>query len=88
MSRRNKKSRYGIRRPRTQKSATLGQSIAAFCKSEGVGRSTFYAWEQRGVAPEVLRPAGPRGWARITPEALAAWRARFTSQPPSAGPTG
>jgi len=80
MSRRNKKSRYGIRRPRAQHSATLGQSIASFCEEEGIGRSTFYVWEQKGIAPEVLRPAGPKGWARITAEAKARWKTRFTTQ--------
>ena len=78
--RKKKKSSPDIRRPRNQHSATLGQSIASFCEEEGIGRSTFYVWEQKGIAPEVLRPAGPKGWTRITPEAKAAWRARFTSQ--------
>jgi hypothetical protein len=87
MSRRNKnKSRNGTRRPRKQVSASLGQSISSFCKEEGVGRATFYAWEKRGCAPEVLRPAGAHGWTRITPEAKAAWLARLTGAPVPAEP--
>ena len=78
--RKKKKSSPDCRRPRNQHSATLGQSIASFCKEEGIGRSTFYVWEKRGIAPEVLRPAGPRGWARITPEAKDRWKTRFTTQ--------
>jgi hypothetical protein len=74
------RNKQPVSRPRKAHSSTLGQSIQSFCEEEGIGRSTFYVWEQKGIAPEVLRPAGPKGWARITPEAKAAWRIKFSGQ--------
>jgi len=76
--RKKKKSSPDIRRPRNQHSATLGQSIASFCEEEGIGRSTFYVWEQKGIAPEVLRPTGPRQPSKINDIVQSLGRKRIT----------
>ena len=30
-------------------------SIAQFCKAHGIGRTTFWAWSQRRIAPKVTK---------------------------------
>jgi hypothetical protein len=65
-----------------RRSRLLGLSVTEFCREENVSRSTFYEWMKRGLAPALLQPRGPGGWSRITPEAVAAWRARFASSSP------
>jgi transposase-like protein len=68
-------------RRRRQISNTLGLSISEFCRQENVSRTTFYEWVKQGRAPDLLRPSGPGGWSRVTPEAVAAWRNKFSGQP-------
>jgi hypothetical protein len=60
-------------------SLTLGLSVKEFCKQEHIGRSTFYEWVKLGRAPELLQPGGPGSWTRITPEAVARWREKFSA---------
>jgi hypothetical protein len=71
VSQRKRKKRHHV--ARTPLTLT-GKSIAQWCTDLGVGRATFYAWKKQGVAPEVFQPAGPGGYALITPQAHARWR--------------
>jgi hypothetical protein len=65
----------------------LPMSIAAFCKSEGMSRTFFYALKRKGMAPqltEIIVPGEPginrgRGLrlVRITAESARAWREKI-----------
>ena len=68
-------------RRRRQISNTLGLSISEFCRQENVSRTTFYEWLRQGRAPDLFQPSGPGGWSRITPQAVVAWRNKFSGQP-------
>jgi hypothetical protein len=59
-----------------------GRTIAEFCAAYDIGRSTWYDWASKGLTPQVLQPAGPKGRAFITPEAEAAWKAQHTGLTP------
>jgi hypothetical protein len=55
-----------------------GKSVAEFCASIGISRSTFETWRRRGIGPGELQPI-PGGRIIITEEAEAAWREKFTT---------
>jgi hypothetical protein len=57
---------------------TRAKSVAEFCASYGISRTTLENWAKRGIAPDIVQPI-PRGRKLITAEAEAAWRARFSS---------
>jgi hypothetical protein len=56
-----------------------GKSIAEFCRSYGISRSTWNNWQKKGIGPAVTQPAGPRGRVLITEEAEAEWKRRYTT---------
>jgi hypothetical protein len=64
-------------RPVVPKAKRTGKSVAEFCASLGVSRSTFETWRRRGVGPAELQPI-PGGRIVITDTAEQEWRAKFT----------
>ena len=44
----------------TERQGAMGgaYSIAQFCQAHGVGRTTFWAWSQKGIAPKVTKLGG------------------------------
>jgi hypothetical protein len=90
-----KKHKSRVVRHTRPSDSDAGQTITEFCAEERISPSTYFYWQlldrQEGVKPGhgrlpvVSQPNGPRGLARIYPEAKAEWRARrsgkFQSQP-------
>ena len=59
--------------------ATRDPTVGGFCQRKGISRSTFNRWKRKGLAPDVVQPAGPGGKQTITPEAEDAWDLRYTA---------
>jgi hypothetical protein len=55
-----------------------GKSVAEFCASIGVSRSTFETWRRRGIGPAELQPIRG-GRIIITEQAEQQWREKFTA---------
>jgi len=55
-----------------------GKSVAEFCASIGISRSTFEVWRRQGLGPAELQPI-PGGRIIITEQAEDEWRRRHTT---------
>jgi hypothetical protein len=75
-----KKRRRGTSGKRAAAVSAFGQSVPEFLADEKIPPSTWAYWRKNGRAPDVFQPGGKGGRGWITPEAKAAWRARFSGQ--------
>ena len=58
-----------------EKMTTKAMKVPEFCAAHQISRGTFYNWLRDGTGPKILKVGGS---TRITPEAVAEWRARST----------
>jgi hypothetical protein len=65
-------------RPAVSKPKRLGKSVAEFCTSYGVSRSTFETWRRRGLGPAELQPI-KGGRIIISEESETEWKRRHTT---------
>jgi len=72
---RKRKTREKARKEALAREPRRGKSVAEFCASWGVSRSTYEEWRRRGIGPTVIQPI-PGGRVLITSEAEVEWASK------------
>jgi hypothetical protein len=85
---RKRKARAKARKEALARQPRKGKSVAEFCHSWGVSRSTYEDWQRHEppIGPAILQPGGKGSRIIITEQAEAEWASKRTAQPAVAVP--